>query len=86
MAKYMLTATTWVPLRPGNPCQHLPAGTVIEFDGIPGSSMAPLDAEGAKRMPRGRPHMEKMAKRNRAALDRTSKARLAAAEVEMRRA
>lgn len=43
MPLYRLSAPTFIRPAPGRPIGMLPAGTQVEYDGIPGETLEPLD-------------------------------------------
>lgn len=47
MPQYKLLTTSYVPRRPGETPELLPAGTEITFDGNPGTNLDAMDDDGA---------------------------------------
>lgn len=48
MPRYRLKRSVYIALGPGQPPQLLPAGAEIEFGGVPGSALDPLDEAAEK--------------------------------------
>ena len=51
MPQYRLLAKSFMAKTPGAPVEILRAGTIIEYDGSPGSNLDPLDDEAKARKP-----------------------------------
>lgn len=46
MAKYKLLVPSYIPRQPNAQPERLPAGAVIEYDGVPGSNLELIEGSG----------------------------------------
>jgi hypothetical protein len=85
----MISCRSWNRRTPGGPLELLEGGDIITFNGIPGLSMLPLDAEAVAAMRKSRPngpnaHDRRIMRHGRLRLTRQQRVELEAAEAEMR--